>query len=229
MIHIVELHAQGCYSIPPLVLLPVARDSEAGVCASLLSYLTRPKHVRLARDPEILRASLAYQRCSGLGILLLFEPCELLRCPVGMLDRGHWCADMAVQRGPEFHLYIFEMLRYRSLQQVLFGFDHKFPPQTITLPPPNLSTSVTQQPAKRSPRLLQTRVLPSANFKLNRDSSLKRTLGPDLHPKAQMMPRPIPSGGLMPVCQFGSFVGSTGFQTATLQSVSHRLRANPPP
>ena len=46
-------------------------------------------------------------------------------------------------------------------------FPPKIPPQTITLPPPKLSTSVTQQLAKRSPRLLQTRVLPSANYKLN--------------------------------------------------------------
>lgn len=58
----------------------------------------------------------------------------------------------------------------------LVRFPPQIPPQTITLPPPNLSTFVTQQPAKRSPRLLQTRVLPSANFKLKRDSSLKRTL-----------------------------------------------------
>jgi hypothetical protein len=100
MIHIVELHNPGCSPIPLLVLLPVARDSEAGVCASLLSYLTRPKHVRLARDPEIMRVILAYQRCSGLGILLFkLYICELLRCPVGMLDRGQWCADMAVPTG----------------------------------------------------------------------------------------------------------------------------------
>lgn len=127
-IHIVELHAPGYYCIRPLVLLPVAKDSEAEVCASLFSYLTSPKRVRLAREHEILRASLACQRCSGLGILLLLKPCELLRFPVGMLDQGHWCADMAVQRWREFNLYIFEMLRYHSnsLQQVVFGFHHKF-------------------------------------------------------------------------------------------------------
>ena len=49
------------------------------------------------------------------------------------------------------------------------------PPQTMTLPPPNRSTSDTQHPEYRSPRRLHTLVLPSANFKQNRDSSLKRT------------------------------------------------------
>lgn len=170
-------YISGYYFIPPLVLLPVARDSGAGVCASLLSYLTRPKRVRLARDPEILRASLACQRCSGLGILLLLEQCELLRCPVGMLDQGHWCADMAVQWGRISSLY-------RSLQQVLFCFHHKSPPnhyttttksvyfchtatgKTLSTSPPNTVSSIGKLQTK-------TRLVTEENY------------GPVLHPKAK--------------------------------------------
>lgn len=73
-------------------------------------------------------------------------------------------------------LYLWDDVKVPFTTTSLVRFPPQIPPQTITLPPPNMSTSVTRQPAKRSPRLLQTRVLPLANFKLKRDSSLKRTL-----------------------------------------------------
>ena len=50
------------------------------------------------------------------------------------------------------------------------------PPHTITLPPPNLSRSLTQHWAYLSFLRRYTRTLPSACLTLNRDSSLKTTL-----------------------------------------------------
>ena len=52
----------------------------------------------------------------------------------------------------------------------------KIPPHTITLPPPKRSCSwSTLAGSIRSPSRLQTRNLPSANFKLKRDLSVKTT------------------------------------------------------
>ena len=51
----------------------------------------------------------------------------------------------------------------------------EIPPQTITLPPPKRSCWMTLAGSIRSPSRLQTRNLPSANFKLKRDSSVKTT------------------------------------------------------
>ena len=49
------------------------------------------------------------------------------------------------------------------------------PPQTITEPPPNRSRSTTQASTKRSPRRRYTRRRPSARWRVNLDSSVKRT------------------------------------------------------
>lgn len=76
--------------------------------------------------------------------------------------------------GERIYLCIFGLSGYRSLQQVLCGSSTISPQKYNTIFPK--STSVTQQLAKRSQCLLQIRVLPSANFKLKRDSSLKSTL-----------------------------------------------------
>ena len=51
----------------------------------------------------------------------------------------------------------------------------KIPPQTITLPPPKRSCWMMLAGSIRSPPYLQIRNLPSANFKLKRDSSVKTT------------------------------------------------------
>ena len=51
----------------------------------------------------------------------------------------------------------------------------EIPSQTITLPPPKRSCWMTLAGSIRSPSRLQTRNLPSANFKLKRDSSVKTT------------------------------------------------------
>ena len=50
------------------------------------------------------------------------------------------------------------------------------PPQTITLPLPNLSLSSKQLSAKRSPRRRKTRILPPAKLELKWDSSVNKTL-----------------------------------------------------
>lgn len=116
------------YSIHPLVLSPVARDSVAGVSASLLSYLTN-FNVQLAKDQDFLKSSLEYPRCFHSGKLWLFMPCVLLHFPAGMLNKDNCCVCMAVQLEREFHLCSFGVSGYCSLQQVLCGFLRKFLPK----------------------------------------------------------------------------------------------------
>lgn len=149
-----------------IVLSPVARNSAEGACASLHSNpVTHPKHLQLAKDPEILMASLEYTRSYNLGNLLLF------RCPPGILNQNHWFVYMAIQMKRSFFFFIVELSGYRYLQQVV-----RFPPQTITLPPRiclRPSYSYHQNALHVSSRY---RFFSSAIFKLKQDSSLKSTL-----------------------------------------------------
>lgn len=143
----------------PFLLSPVASCKKfncSGLCILILSYLTHPRHVQLARDLEFDGQSKIFTL-----YLLLFEPCLLQRCPAGMFNQENWCVDIAVQLEGEFHLCIFRLSGYY--------YYNKFSEVSTTNSSLNHYTSTTESVYFRH-------IATSKTLKLNRDSLLKCTI-----------------------------------------------------
>lgn len=112
-----------------------------GLCLRILTILPNSSQTCLIGViQEIVRVNLDYQRCSDSGILELFVSSVFLLC--WMLNHDHWCTGMAIQLRT-LYLYLWAVrlpFTTRSFMQLS--------QQTIILPSPNLSTSVTQRSSR---------------------------------------------------------------------------------